>query len=133
MKKILRNFVIDTYCLYLTANIASGMLFTEGVKTFILTGAALTVGSVVAKPVINLLLLPLNMVTFGLFRWVSSAVILYLITLTVKSFTITGFYFSGYSSKWIDIPAINLQGVLAFIAFSFILSIFMSFLSWLLK
>jgi uncharacterized membrane protein YvlD (DUF360 family) len=109
------------------------MVFENGLNTFLLTGFALTIGSLIAKPIINLMLLPLNLITFGLFRWVSSAVILYLITMVVKSFKIAGFYFAGYNSVWIDIPEISFKGILAFISFSFMLSVIISFIHWLMK
>lgn len=133
MKRILKHYSLDTFSLWLLSNIAGGIVFEKGTQTLLISGIALTSVFFLAKPVINLLLLPLNLVTFGLFRWVSSAVVLYLVTLIIKDFKIIYFNFAGYSSKWIDIPSINLKDVLAYIAFSFILSIITSFLYWLMK
>ncbi|OGM20051.1 hypothetical protein A2863_01845 [Candidatus Woesebacteria bacterium RIFCSPHIGHO2_01_FULL_38_9b] len=133
MKRIIRHFVIDTYSLWLVTSIASGIVFGNGIKTLIFTGFFISITSLVAKPVINILLLPLNLVTFGLFRWVSSAVVLYLVTLIVKDFKIISFTFAGFSSKWIDIPHINLDGIWTYIGFSFLLSIITSFIYWLIK
>src|SRR3989344_6927222 len=116
MKRILRHFTIDTYSLWLTSQVAAGMIFEEGIKTLIIAGVAVTLVSVFAKPIINILLLPLNMITFGVFRWVASAVVLFLVTLVIKQFKIVGFHFPGFNNVWIDIPAINVEGVLAFIA-----------------
>jgi len=45
---------------------------------------------------------------------------------------ITGFVFAGLTSQWLDIPSINLGGFLAYVAFSFIFSLFASFIYWLL-
>ncbi len=133
MKRILRHFVVDTFSFWAVSQIAAGLVFQEGFKTLIIAGAALTIVSLLAKPVINLLLLPLNLVTFGLFRWVASAVVLYLVTLIVKDFKIEGFLYAGFSNKWIDIPAIQLSGIGAFIAFAFLLSFITSFIYWLIK
>ncbi len=131
MKRILRHFTIDTYCLWLTSQVASGMVFEQGFKTIVLAGIGVTLISFIAKPVINLLLLPINMITFGLFRWVASAVVLYLVTLLVASFKIRSFDFTGLSSKWFDIPVLHFEGILAFIAFSFVLSVLTSAIYWL--
>jgi len=133
MKKIFRHYTLDTFSLWLITNIASGIVLTKGVQTLLVSGIALTVVFLLAKPIINLLLLPLNLVTFGLFRWVSSAVVLYLVTLIIKDFKIIGFNFLGFSSKWIDIPSLHFKGILAYIAFSFLLSLITSFLYWLMK
>ncbi len=131
MRKTVKYFAINTYSLYLTTLLAKGFVFKDGLLSFIYTGAALTIGSFLLKPIINLLLLPLNLITFGIFRWVSFAFILYLVSWIVKSFQISYFYFSGFSSKWIDIPEIYLKGFLAYVAFSFILSLIISFIHWI--
>ena len=92
------------------------------------------ISSLLVKPLINILLIPVNLVTFGLFRWVSSAIALYIVTLVVPGFSIIGFDFAGWASKWIDIPAFAIPpGILAFIAVSFLLSIITSLIYWLIK
>ena len=131
MKRILRTYVIATFSLWTVAQTAQGIVFEKGPETLFLAGAVLTGALLVARPVINLLLLPINLITFGLFRWVSSAIALYLVTLVVPGFKITGFQYSGYMSRWFDIPELNFGGVLAYVAFSFILSLIISFVYWL--
>lgn len=132
VKKILRHFIVNTFILYIVSQIASGLYFEKGVETIVVAGAGLTVASLLAKPIINLLLLPINLITFNLFKWVSSAVALYLVTLVVNGFKITGFMFAGLTSPWLDLPSINLGGFLAYVAFSFIFSLFASFIFWLI-
>jgi uncharacterized membrane protein YvlD (DUF360 family) len=77
--------------------------------------------------------LPLNLITFGLFRWVGYAVALYIVTLIVPGFKIVNFAFNGLTSYWFSLPAISFNGIVAIIAFSFIISITSSILDWLLK
>jgi uncharacterized membrane protein YvlD (DUF360 family) len=86
--------------------------------------------SLVVKPIINLLLLPINLITFNLFKWVSSAVALYLATLAVTDFKITQFVFPG--SEALGIQSFTLEGLGALIAFSFLLSVITSFVGWLI-
>ena len=133
MKRLLRHFIFDTYSLWVVSQIADGMVFQKGLYSLFVAGAGLMAVSLLAKPVINVLLLPINLITYGLFRWVSSAVVLYLVTLIVKDFKITSFIYGGFNSKWFDIPALHFEGFLAFVGFSFILSIISSFIYWLIK
>ncbi len=133
MKRIIRHFLIDTYCLYLVTMIAGGIQFGNGFTTLITAGLAITVVSLIAKPVINILLLPLNLITFGFFRWVASSIVLYLTTLIVPSFKIIYFHFPGLMSKWIDIPKLDFNGIMAYIGFSFLFSLISSFIYWLIK
>jgi len=133
MKGIFRLYLIETFSLYLISSIATGIVLEKGLLTLLLAGLGLTVASSIAKPIINLLLLPLNLMTFGLFRFISSAIALYLVTLIVPGFKLSGFYFSGFSSNWFDLPSISLTGILAFIAFSLVLSVLTTFLHWLIR
>lgn len=133
MKGLVRHYIIDTAALYIVSRLVSGLLFENGIQTLLLAGLGLFAVSVLAKPVINLLLLPINLVTFGLFRWAGSAIALYLVTLVVPGFKIASFAFPGLSSAWIDLPPIFLTGIAAFVAFSFTLSLLTTTIHWFLK
>jgi putative membrane protein len=133
MKSIIKIYLISTISLYLASVAFSGLVISGGIPGILLAGAVLAVGSLLIKPVINILLLPINLITFGIFRWVSSAITLFLVTLVVPGIKITGFTFIGYASKWLDIPAFSLSGILALIAFSFAISVFASIIHWLVK
>jgi len=131
MKLILKHFTIDTVSLYLASNIVSGIVFNRGIETLLLAGIGLSLASLVVKPVINIFMLPLNLITFGFFRWVSSAVAIYLVALVVPGFEILKFDFSGFQSIWFNIPAMSFEGVIAYIAFSFLISIISGSIYWL--
>lgn len=133
MRGILKHFVINIVVLYLVTQWFSGISIANGWQGLAIAGVGLTLVNFLARPVINLLLLPINLITFGFFRWVSAAFTLYLTTLLVPGFSVAGFYFGGLSSQWIDIPAISLTGFLSYVAFSFVLSVFTSLIHWLVK
>lgn len=133
MKRILRHYAIDTFSLWIVSQIASGIYFDQGIKTLLIAGVGVTAVSIIAKPVINLLLLPLNLVTYGLFRWVSSAIVIYLVSLVVEGFKVIRFSYAGLSTLWLDIPEVNFEGFFAYVAFSFLLSVITSTIYWLVK
>jgi len=133
MRKIIRHYVLDTFALYLASQLTSGMIFENGYQTLLLAGVALTITTMLAKPIINILLLPINLITFGLFKWVSSAIALYLVTLVVPGFKIIQFLFAGLTTKYFDFPVISLEGILAYIGFSFLLSLITSLLFWIFR
>ena len=133
MKTILKHYIIDTASLYLITFIVSGIVFKNGVETILLAGFALMLTTLVIQPIINLLLLPINLVTFGLFKWVTYAITLYLVTLAVPGFKLLDFAFHGFSNPWFPIPAFTVTGPLAFIAFSFLISTISSIIYWIFK
>lgn len=133
MKTIVKHFIIYTVTLYLLRLVFGGMEFENGITTIVVTGAVLTVTGMLIKPLINLLILPINLVTFGLFKWASFAITLYLVTLLVSGFKIKEFLFPGFSTYWFSIPPIALTGLFAFLAFSFIISFVSSTIYSVLK
>ncbi len=133
MKSILKHFIINTVSLYLVSLVISGIVFAEGTYSILLAGLVLTLTSLVIKPIINILLLPINLITFGLFRWAGFAVTLYIVTLIVPGFKLLDFVFRGFSSYWLNIPGLSLSGLLAFIAFSFVISMVASVGHWIFK
>lgn len=132
MRGILKRFIIATVTLYLVSQSVQGITFVNGIESLVVTGAVLTGVSLIVKPILNILLLPINLVTFGLFKWVTFVVTLYLVTLLYTPFKVGDFAFAGYNSYWFSIPSINLSGVLAFVAFSFLISFVSSILHWVL-
>ncbi len=133
MKRILRHYIIDTTVLYLVSNITSGLVFEKGIETLLLAGVGLMLVSLFAKPVINILLLPINLITFGVFRWVSSVLILYLVTLVVPGFKILDFTSQAFTFSGMTLPAFHFVGIMAYLAFSFLISFIVSLIYWLIK
>lgn len=133
MRGLLKHFILDTIALYLVSQAVEGLTFTEGIITLFLAGLVLMLANMIIKPILNILLLPLNLVTLGLFKWVTFAITFYLVTLVVPGFKLGNFVFSGYNSYWFNIPAISFEGIFAFIAFAFVISTFSSILRWIFK
>jgi len=133
MRGIIKTISINLLVLYLVSQIFQGMVFKNGVHSFITSGLFLALSSMIVKPLINIMILPINLITFGLFRWISSAATLYIVTLFLPDFLINEFYFKGFTSLWVDIPVIKTQGFFAIILFSFAISIFNTILHWITK
>lgn len=133
MRTVIKHFIIDTITLYLISQAVGGMIFTQGAYTILLAGFVLMLATNIVKPIINILILPINLVTFGLFKWVTYAITLYLVTLVVPGFHLGDFVFNGFTSYWFSIPGIAIPGVFAFIAFSFVISTISSILYWIFK
>jgi putative membrane protein len=133
IRGLIKHIIINTGSLYLVSVLVNGIVFVGGINTLFLTGAVLTLATLIIKPIINILLLPLNLITFGLFRWIAFTLTFYLVTLLVPGFKLLDFSFSGYSSHWLSIPPVYFSGILAFIAFSFAVSFITSIAYWIFK
>jgi putative membrane protein len=98
-----------------------------------LGGLALTILFFVLKPILSLLTLPLNIITLGMFSFVINVIIFYLLTVFVTSITISAFTFPGLSLAGFVVPSLYLNTLFAFVLISFLQSVVVSFLTWLIK
>lgn len=76
----------------------------------------------VARPILKILFLPINIVTLGLFSWVINVFLLWLVTFLVPGFDIEPMIFLG----------IHLSPFMSLLLVSFFISIIQSFVSILL-
>lgn len=134
IKKVVRIFVIESTSLYLASEFAQGLQFRDGIQSLVITGIALTGGAFLVKPIINILILPINLMTFNFFKWANHAIILFLVDMVLAEFSIANFNFSGLSTKYIELPPLSLdQGILSYLAFSFVISVIAGVIKWIME
>lgn len=93
----------------------------QNITTLILASFVLTLLQKIAKPVLKILFLPINVVTLGLFSLVINVFILWLATYLVPGFRIENMVFFGvYLNQFFSLLLISffigfLQGILGFV------------------
>jgi putative membrane protein len=133
MKSILRGIVFYSVALFLTTQMFAGVRVDGGVEVYIAGGIVLSVLFFLLKPILNVVTLPLNIITLGLFSFVTNAIILYLLTVFVSNISITAFKFGGLSAFGFVIPQIQINSFFAFIVASVSVTLIVGFLKWLIK
>lgn len=131
MKSLIRSFVFNIFALQLAAEIIPGVSYSGGLRTLGLATISLAVFNLFIKPIINLLLLPINLLTLGMFRWVVNVIILYLLTITVSNFRIHAFDFPGFTYSLLSLPSVFINSFWTTVLTSFFLSFVLGFLDWL--
>lgn len=132
MKNYLRLYFINISSLWVVSYIFWGFKYVGGFQSLIIAALALTLVNLLVRPIINLLLLPINLLTLGMFRWLVNVVTLYLVTLLVPQLIIKPFLFPGFNYQGFNIPQIYLNYFWSLTLSSFLISLTSSFLSWLL-
>jgi putative membrane protein len=133
MKGPLRSILINALVLYLAALILPGLIFNGQLGTLLMAALALTLLNSFIKPIIKLLLLPINLITLNLFAWVTNAVMLFAITLFVKGYQVVPFHFVGLTAQGFTIPSMDVSQIFSYILASILISALSSFIAWLLK
>jgi putative membrane protein len=86
--------------------------FTGGIATLLEVSLIFTIFELILKPIIKILLLPINILTLGFFRIIIDTLGLYLALLFISSFTTNDFWIFSY----------HLTGILAVLTTSFIIN-----------
>ena len=133
MKNFLRHIFINFFCLYLIAKLIGAVSFSDNSIVLIYAAICLTIFNLLVKPVLNLLLMPINMLTLGAFRWVINVIVLFLVTLFIGGFKITMFTFSGFSTGGFIVPPIHFSSFWSLVLVSFLIEIIESLLGWIFK
>lgn len=133
MKTILRNTAVYSLALSLLDHISDGLVVEGGFSTYILGGLALCLLFMVLKPILNILSLPLNLVTLGLFSSLTNVIILYLATVFVPQIRVSSFIFQGTNFAGFIIPQISFNTFFAFMVSALILSLIVGVTEWLIK
>jgi len=85
------KFLAVAVAVYLTVNIVPGISVAGGWTTLLLVSLVWSVIITVIRPVLQLLALPITIVTLGLFSFILNALLFWAMTLIVPGFTIAGF------------------------------------------
>jgi len=133
MRAVIRSIVFYSFSLLALTQTLSGVKITGGVETYLLGGLALSIMFLLIKPILNILTLPLNIVTLGTFSFFTNVIILYLLTIFVPKIKVSSFIFQGFSYSGFMIPRTDINQLLAFIVSGLALSAIITFLTWLIK
>ena len=130
MKKYARSFVISLLAFLVVAYLYpgfsyNGQLLALGLAALVFAGLTIFV-----KPVIKLLSLPFNLLTFGLFSFLINVIILYGVSYFISDFKIHSFHFPGYSLSGFGIPAADLNQLFSALIASFFIGIISTALHW---
>ncbi len=90
MHTILR-YLGTVAAVYLTVSLVPGITVGGGWTTILLVALVWSVITMVIRPVLGILTLPISLITFGLFSFVLNALLFWAMTLVVPGFAVAGF------------------------------------------
>lgn len=131
MKTLLRYFLINLVSLWVTTKLIPGLTYTGGIKILFIGALVFTIINIVLVPLLRILLLPLNLLTLGLFAWVTNVLALYALTTIVSDFQLRPYQFLGFYYNGFMIPATDLSPFWVAVVASLIIGLITHFLQWL--
>lgn len=88
--KIILHWVLVSVAVFVTTYIVKG-ISVDPIWIALIVGACLTLFNMFIKPIVNVLTLPLNIITLGLFSLVINGVLFWYLGTFIKGFTVTTF------------------------------------------
>jgi putative membrane protein len=91
MVKIILRYLGTVAAVLLTVKLVPG-IYDSGWEATLLAALVWSVITMIIKPVLRILTLPITIVTFGLFSFVLNALLFWAMTLIVPGFSVAGFW-----------------------------------------
>lgn len=133
MKDFFRQSLINSFSLYLVSSILPGLTIPGQVFNLIWAGIIFTLITRLIKPFIKLALLPINLITLGLFGWLANVFVLLIATRLIDTLTVNGFHTQSFNYAGFSIPSLTFSPLISLIIVSFLLSLTFNILDRLLN
>ena len=133
MKKFLKNWFINSVALAVIGWFFTGIQVSYQPYDFFLAALLLTVIIKLMKPVFELVFLPLNLLTLGVFRWIRTVISLGLLTYIANGVSLKGFYFPGLWLGAIEIQPFSAPSFISLIVGAILLNLCKKAIRWILK
>lgn len=131
MKGFLQGVTVNTATLFITLSMFSGLTIEGGFWNIFTTAVLITIGFKILRPVINIITLPLNVITLGLFQLLVIAFIIFLVALIYPQMQIDPFQFNGVQFFGITIQPFFVSLFLSYIIISGTIYVVNRTLFWL--
>jgi putative membrane protein len=131
MKKKIQSAILSSFAFLVLAAFYPGFSF-ENNEVIILTTIVFVFLHVFVRPILKILSLPLNFLTFGLFSLFINVIILYLLSWLVPNFTLVGFDFAGVQILGLEISSFHLSPFFSTLVASVLLGFLSGVFFWII-
>ncbi len=131
LKSLLRNYLINLGGLWFVASILPALYISDGGFGLMKVAFVFMMVNLLLVPLIKILLLPLNLLTFGFFAWLANVLALYAMVVIIPTFKILPHTIVGFQRGGFVVPTMELSTFQVAILASFLISLSVHFMHWL--
>ncbi len=133
MKHLIRTYLINVGALWVTSQALPALTITGGVRGLLLGSLAFMAANLLLVPLLKVLLLPLNLLTLGVFAWLGNVLALYFLVTVMPIFKVASYDFPGMSLNGFILPQMQLSTFLVVVVSSFLIGFLIHVINWLIK
>ena len=115
MKYLIRVFLFNVFALWLASQLYPGIVVAGGWQAILSAGTVLSLLMILVQPVLKILFIPINILTFGLASWLINVIVLYLLTLFVPAVQVVAWVFPGIWWQGVVVPSFSLSYTLSLV------------------
>ena len=131
MRKLLRHYLIFVVSIFLVAKFLPGVSYGNDLVILAKASLLLSLVHMFVRPIVNLVSLPINILTLGLFSFFINGLMLYLVTLLMPVFKVTAFNFPYVNLGILRISSFYISSFMSFIIVALLISMIRNFFVWL--
>ncbi len=131
MKGLIKATFINFLAMYFVSQLHLGFNISGGAPTLISASVALTLLNRLVKPIIKLFLLPINVLTLGIFRWFAGVATLFILVALIDQIQVIPFYFQGFSAQGFVIPSLQINLIFSYIITTTLIRLASDIFRWL--
>lgn len=128
MKRLVRVFLFNVFGLWFTSQIVPAFVILGSWQSLFAAGAVLSLLMLLVAPLLKILFIPINLITFGLLSWVINVIVLYLLTVFVPQVMVRDWQFAGVSWSGFVVPPYHFSYTLSLIISALIVTFFTNIL-----
>lgn len=128
MKYLVRVFLFNSFSLWFVSQILPALTINGGWQVLLFAGFILSILMLLVAPILKILFIPINIITFGLLSWFINVIVLYLLTVFVSDVSIHAWRFPGYAWAGFTVPPMALSYVVSLILVSLSVTFFSNLL-----
>jgi len=133
MKFILKKYLLSTAAVFILLQIVPAVSIAGSWQNLFFASFVLSIVTFILRPIVNLLLLPINLVTLNLSSWFVYLATFYVWTAMLPQIRISNWYISGLQVGTITVSAFNLVKWQVTVVSAFVFIIVYKILNWIFK
>jgi putative membrane protein len=133
VKTYLLGFVISIIAFGIATFFLPGLSYGGDKDVLFRAALAFALLNTFLRPVINILIMPINFLTLGLLGGLSGLVLLWLVSVLVPGFIITDSHFQGYIYGPLSVPPYDLNAIVTAVVGALFIGLVSSALYWLIR
>jgi len=132
MKSLIRTYIFYLAALYITQQaLSAGLVVSGGVEAFLIAALLLALLNLILKPILNLLFLPVNMLSLGLFSIVINAGLFYAFVYLLDEIEVNTWTFPGISVQGFSLQETEVSMLATIFIASILINFITNFFSYL--